>query len=495
MAVLEAREVSVRFDGLAALTEVDVSLRAGEILGLIGPNGAGKTTLVNVVTGFQRPDSGTVRLNGVDVTDWAPHRIARAGLARTFQAIRLFPDLTVAENLEIAAVAHGASRAAARARAREILARLGFAAHAERRAAELPYGDERWIGIARALAAGPRVLLMDEPAAGLNESEAEHLRQAILGIRERNGCAILVIEHNMKLIMGLCDRVQVLEQGRAIATGTPGEVAANAEVRRAYLGAGVEAAVAAAPPAARQSGAAPLLEVQNLAVSYGAIRALKGVSAVVGEGEFVSIVGPNGAGKSTLLLAIMGLVAPTRGTVRFAGGEIAGLPVEDRVAGGIALVPEGRRIFPALSVRENLAIGGLCQAGKPGARAEEERVLGYFPVLRERYDGPAGKLSGGEQQQLAIARALLAKPRLLLLDEPSLGLAPRVIEQLYAILERLNGDGIAILLVEQSAARALAAAARSYVLRDGRVELEGDSRRLARDPAFERAYFGFGAAP
>ena len=495
MAELEARGVSVHFEGLTALDRVDLKVRSGEILGLIGPNGAGKTTLVNVVTGFQRPDHGSVHLSGAEVTAWAPHRIARAGLARTFQSVRLFPDLTVAENLEIAAVAHGASRAEARARAEEILTLLELGRHAGRRAADLPYGDERWVGIARALSAKPDILLMDEPAAGLNETEAEHLRQAVQMIRARFGCGILVIEHNMALIMGLCDRVQVLEEGRTLALGTPAEVARDPEVRRAYLGA------ALAQPAASQAAAGaatkprPLLEIEGLEVSYGAINALKGVTLIVGEGEFVSVVGPNGAGKSTLLLTVMGLVSPARGRVRFAGADLGTQAVEDRVRGGVALMPEGRRVFPALTVGENLRIGALSQAGKPGAAAELDRVLEYFPVLRERFDGPAGKLSGGEQQQLAIARALLSKPRLLLLDEPSLGLAPLVIEQVYAILERLNRDGLAILLVEQSATRALAAAARGYVLRNGRVELAGASATLARDPAFERAYFGFAAAP
>ncbi|MGH7006514.1 MAG: ABC transporter ATP-binding protein, partial [Alphaproteobacteria bacterium] len=272
MAELEARSVSVRFDGLKALEEVDLSVRSGAILGLIGPNGAGKTTLVNVVTGFQRPTSGSVHLSGVEVTDWVPHRIARAGLARTFQAVRLFPDLTVAENVEIAAVAHGGSRAGARRRAAEVLAFLGLAPHADRRAAELPYGDERWVGIARALAARPKLLLMDEPAAGLNEAETDHLRQAVLGIRDMFGCGVLVIEHNMKLIMGLCDRVQVLEHGRTLAAGTPGDVAANAEVRRAYLGAAPPDMPAAAPTPrpAEPPTPKPLLEIADVSVNYGA---------------------------------------------------------------------------------------------------------------------------------------------------------------------------------------------------------------------------------
>ncbi len=491
--LLEARHVTVRFDGIVALDRVDLSLKREEILGLIGPNGAGKTTLVNVLSGFQAPDEGRVALDGEDITGWLSFRIARRGLARTFQAVRLFRDLTVLENVELAATGMGLGRAAARQRAWEILDRLGLAAMATRRAAELPYGDERRVGIARALATQPRYLLLDEPAAGMSEEEAAQLAATVRAIRERLACGILIIEHNMAVIMELCDRIQVLEHGRVIALGAPAAIARDPEVRRAYLGHDTDFAGTPARSGKAESEIRtrqPLLAVRDLKVSYGAIAALRGVSLHVGEGELVSVVGPNGAGKSSLMHAIAGIVTPRTGDIVFAGQSIAGLPPEARVRNGLALVPEGRRIFPALTVAENLLIGGITRAGDPKARSSRERVLEYFPILRERHAQAAGHLSGGEQQQLAIARALLSEPRLLLLDEPSLGLAVRIIDEVYDILERLNRDGISVLVVEQSVMRAFAAAERTYVLRNGAVELEGRAGDLT-SAAFDSAYFGF----
>jgi branched-chain amino acid transport system ATP-binding protein len=494
--VLDARGVSVRFEGIVALDNVDLTLRPAEILGLIGPNGAGKTTLVNVLTGFQAPDEGRVTLEGEDITGWPPFRIARSGLARTFQAVRLFRALTVLENAELAAVGTGLSRTSARECAWEALELLGLADMAMQRAADLPYGDERRVGIARALATRPRFLLLDEPAAGMSEHEAAQLANTVAAIVRKISCGILVIEHNMALIMELCDRIQVLEHGRALALGTAAEIARDSGVRRAYLGAeGALTTLAQARSAREGDGVAdksPVLAVKDLAVSYGAVAALRGVSLHVGEGELVSVVGPNGAGKSSLMHAITGIVTPDGGEISFAGQSISRLPTESRVRRGIALVPEGRRIFGSLTVAENLLIGSVTRRNRQaGRRAGTERVLEYFPILRERYGQPAGRLSGGEQQQLAIARALLSEPRILLLDEPSLGLAARIIDEVYEILGRLNRDGVSVLVVEQSVMRAVAAAERTYVLRNGIVELEGRPNDLVTDPTFDSAYFGF----
>ena len=234
--VLAARGVYVSFEGLTALDGVDLELRRGEILGLIGPNGAGKTTLVNVLSGFQRPDSGAVSLDSHDVTTWRPHRIGRAGLVRTFQAARLFGGLSVLENVELGGLGVGRSRRVARQSAQRILKWLDIGQHAAVPADSLPFGVERRIGIARALAMEPRFLMMDEPAAGLDERETDALVNVISRIRDEFHCGVLVIEHNMRLIMKLCERIQVLDQGATIATGLPEEVQSNSRVRRAYLG-------------------------------------------------------------------------------------------------------------------------------------------------------------------------------------------------------------------------------------------------------------------
>ena len=233
---LEAHDVSVNFEGLAAVDEVTVSMGRHEIFGLIGPNGAGKTTLVNVLTGFQKPTHGRVVLAGVDVTGMPPHRIGRRGLARTFQAVRLYPDMPVIENLEAAAVGTGLGRREASRRARAILEWMNFSGKAYDHADTLPYGDERRVGIGRALAMAPHFVLLDEPAAGMSDSECDDLMALISRIPQDFGCGVLLIEHNMRVIMGVCDRIHVIDSGRTIGEGTPQEIQANPAVIRAYLG-------------------------------------------------------------------------------------------------------------------------------------------------------------------------------------------------------------------------------------------------------------------
>ncbi len=233
---LVAEKVSVRFGGLVAIDDVSIALAAGEVLGLIGPNGAGKTTLVNILSGFQRVHTGRVLNGGEDITGRPPNAFASAGIVRSFQAVRLFRRLTVSENIEVGLVSRGLSRAAARRQANVMLGDFRLAHRADQRADALSYGEERRAGLARALALAPRFLLLDEPAAGLAAAEAEELRREILGVRERHGCGILVIEHNMALVMSLCDRIHVLSGGRTIASGRPDAIRADPAVRTAYLG-------------------------------------------------------------------------------------------------------------------------------------------------------------------------------------------------------------------------------------------------------------------
>jgi branched-chain amino acid transport system ATP-binding protein len=228
--------VVVNFQGLRAINDVSLRLGHGEVLGLIGPNGAGKTTLVNVLTGFQEPDSGAIRLAGEDITRHKPHERSRRGLVRTFQSVLPFGGLTALENVEAGAMATGASRKTAREAAYQVLSSLGLADKAERRVDTLPFGEERRVGIGRAIAMKPRFLLMDEPAAGLNDAECDDLLAVIDGIRAQGECGVLLIEHRMSLVFRLCDRIQVLQQGATIAIGTPDEIRTDPKVRQAYLG-------------------------------------------------------------------------------------------------------------------------------------------------------------------------------------------------------------------------------------------------------------------
>jgi branched-chain amino acid transport system ATP-binding protein len=232
-----------------------------------------------------------------------------------------------------------------------------------------------------------------------------------------------------------------------------------------------------------------VLEVRSLTVRYGRIAAVEDLDLTVGEGEIVGLVGPNGAGKSTTLSAIVGLVPAAAGGITFAGKSLVGVPTEKIVRRGIGIVLEGRRMFSMLTVGENLLLGRVVARSR-GVDALE-RVLDRFPILRDAFDDPAGRLSGGEQQQLALARALLGEPRLLLLDEPSLGLAPLVVDLIFDTLAELRRDGATILLVEQNIRRTIELADRTYVLRSGRVALSGTRSELADIDELEGAYLGF----
>jgi branched-chain amino acid transport system ATP-binding protein len=234
----------------------------------------------------------------------------------------------------------------------------------------------------------------------------------------------------------------------------------------------------------------PLLEVSAVRARYGAIEALKGVSLTVGEGEVVTLIGSNGAGKSTTLRSIAGLTPASAGRITYDGEDITGVPADEIVTRGIALSPEGRRCFARMSVRENLDLGAYRRRDAAAVAADMERVFSLFPRLKERVDQKAGTMSGGEQQMLAIGRALMADPRLLLLDEPSLGIAPVLVDRIYETIGEIHRSGVAILLVEQNASRALDAAGRGYVLETGRVVLADDTASLRNDPRVREAYLG-----
>ncbi|CAB4743012.1 unannotated protein [freshwater metagenome] len=233
-----------------------------------------------------------------------------------------------------------------------------------------------------------------------------------------------------------------------------------------------------------------LLEVKDLKVSYGSIMAVKGLSLTVNEGEIVTLIGSNGAGKSTTLRTISGLLKPVSGSIVFKGQEIAGKAGHDIVAMGLCQSPEGRRIFPRMSVRENLDLGAFLRNDKVAIEADRERVLDLFPRLRERYEQKGGTMSGGEQQMLAVARALMGAPKLLLLDEPSMGLAPVLVDMIFETIIKIREQGITILLIEQNAAAALDVADRAYVLESGLIKMSGKASDLAKDEAVTKAYLG-----
>jgi branched-chain amino acid transport system ATP-binding protein len=478
---LTAEGVRVAFGGVIAVAGVDMTAPPGRITSVIGPNGAGKTTLLNLVSGFQRPDSGTVRVGGREITGQPAHEVARAGLARTFQTAQPFGGLSVLDNVRLGLLRGAWRGEAPAALARALLSLVGYSGSETRFAATLPHVDRRLVEIARALGTAPAVLLLDEPAAGLSDADTVKLG-GLLQRLARAGLAVVLVEHDMALVMSISDEIIVLDAGRRIAAGSPAVVRNDPAVRAAYLGTTMPAGSAAA-----RTAGTPLLEVGLLSAGYGALAVLDQVGLNVGRGEVIALFGPNGAGKSTLMKALSGLIRPVKGTIQLGNRDLASLPAHRVARAGLILVPEGRQVFPQLTVAENLRLGATRRGDFDPA--EIETMLERFPRLRPRLHTAAALLSGGEQQMLAVARGLLARPEVLLLDEPSLGLAPTVVTELFEQFTRLRDEGMTLLIVDQMADYALAIADRGYVLGGGRVVAQGKAAEL-RGAMLDDAYLG-----
>ena len=491
--VLEIEGIDKHFGGIQAVKNAHLRLQAGEIHALIGPNGAGKTTTFNLVSGMFAPDRGTVKLNGRQIQGLPPHRICQQGLARSFQITNLFRGLPIYENLRLSLQARHAARfnmwrdidsyPEIHAETAELMKFLGLEGMESIEGGELSYGGQRLVDLGIALGSKPHVLLMDEPLAGLAAAERERVSNLVKTIA--SNIPVLIVEHDIDRVLGFSQQVTVMNQGSVLMAGTPEEARADQQVQEIYTGTGTP------PVTGRVAGDATsrpqLLRFEGVNAFYGKSHILNDASLEVREGEIVALLGRNGAGKSTLLKTLTGLLKPASGQIEYAGRNIAGLPAPDIARMGIGYVPQGRGLFSGMTVAENLSLGRLARAtdGSNGTVWNEEKILQYFPRLKERMNTPADYLSGGEQQMVAVARALSGNVRLLLLDEPFEGLAPAVVQELFTVFDLLRRE-VSIIIVEHNLDLVLALADRVFALERGAVFHTGPAEPLLTDLSYRK---------
>jgi len=489
--ILETKALCKNFGSLEAVCRVDLNLEKGELRSIIGPNGAGKTTFFNVLTGMLTPSSGDIFFKGENIAGLAPFRVAMKGIGRSFQITSIFPELTVYENILIPSLLYYSKNEAVN-RTWEILEDVGLKGKANVTAANLSHGDQRHLDIGIALTTKPELLLLDEPTSGMPPKESIRTVKLIQRLKSEKGYTIMLIEHKMDIVLSISDRITVLHLGEKIAEGRPSEIQANDEVQKAYLGGlDKEYQMVNHRQGQVEGNGHEILKLEKVNSFYGESHVLRDVSMKVRKGEIVALLGRNGAGKTTTLRTILGLTPARSGSIQFGKERIEALPPETVANKGISLVPAGRRIFANLNLMENLELPFFMKGiDSKRKRNQIEQIFNYFPALVERKTHKGNRLSGGEQQMLAIGRALVGNVKFMMLDEPSQGLAPMIVKHLAEIIQEINKKGVTILLVEQNALMALELADRVYVMDKGEIAYEGKPEELWADRKLHQELLG-----
>jgi ABC-type branched-subunit amino acid transport system ATPase component/branched-subunit amino acid ABC-type transport system permease component len=488
---LECRSIAKSFGGIQAVTGVDLTVPGKGVHALIGPNGAGKTSLFNLISGMFPADTGTVSLGSNELSRLEPNRICGSGLARSFQITNLFKGLTVRQNLCLSVLARDQHRFSLLRRLEaldqtqgqtdDLVKYLGVQGMEEAVAEDLSYGGQRVVDMGLALGSAPGILLLDEPLAGLAAAERDRIGRLIRRLGDRIG--VLLVEHDVDRVFAMADKITVMNQGAVLIEGESETVRTDARVREIYIGSGSEALAAKVKSSSVSDEAA--LTVKDLNAFYGKSHILSDISFQARKGEVIAVLGRNGAGKSTLLKSLLGLARLGSGVIDIAGKKTSSPVPEIMARLGIAFVPQGRRLFPGLTVRDNLMLGRLKRSGQGRKGWSDEEIFQIFPRLKERYHVDATLLSGGEQQMVAIARALAGHVEVLLLDEPFEGLSPAMTEEVFNAILALKSR-LTILIVDHNLDLALAISDTALVLDRGKVSHQGPARELLVDLDFRK---------